>query len=107
MSLCSDGSRAVRLRAREWLDICRGRDAEKALAWILESEELQAKDRRSSQVLLETALGELEGESTSLDPGGTESMERIRSSLEQALRAISQHARPQMALTGAWLGIHA
>jgi len=107
LAMCSDESRTVRLRAREWLDICRGRDAEKALAWILESDELQAKDRRASQLLLETALGELGGEPASLDPREAESMEKVRSSLEQALRGISQHARPQMALTGAWLGIHA
>jgi DNA polymerase-3 subunit delta' len=107
LALCSDEARAVRGRAREWLDICRGRDAEKALAWILESDELQAKDRRASQLLLETALGELEGGLASLDPRETESVEKIRSSLEQALRAISQHARPQMAMTGAWLGLHA
>jgi len=43
----------------------------------------------------------------SLDPGQAESLEGIRAGLEQALRAISQHARPQMALTGAWLGLHA
>ena len=70
-------------------------------------DELQAKDRRASQLLLETALGELEGGLASLDPRETESVEKIRSSLEQALRAISQHARPQMAMTGAWLGLHA
>jgi len=107
LALCSDDAQAVRGRAREWLDICRGRDAERALAWILESEELQAKDRRASQLLLETALGELEGGMESLDPGQAESLEGIRAGLEQALRAISQHARPQMALTGAWLGLHA
>jgi DNA polymerase III subunit delta' len=107
LALCSDESRAVRARAREWLGICRGSDAEKALSWIMECEELQAKDRRASQVLLETALGELEGGLASMDPRETESFERIRLGLEQALRAIAQHARPQMALTGAWLGIHA
>jgi hypothetical protein len=89
------------------LDICRGRDAERALSWILESEELQAKDRRASQLLLETSLGELEGGMASLDPRDIGSVEAIRAGLEQALLAISRHARPQMALTGAWLGLHA
>jgi len=107
LSLCSDEARAVRGRAREWLDICRGRDAERALSWILESEELQAKDRRASQLLLETSLGELEGGMASLDPRDIGSVEAIRVGLEQALLAISRHARPQMALTGAWLGLHA
>jgi len=61
LALCSDESRAVRGRAREWLQLCKGNDAEKALSWILESDELQAKDRRPSQLLLETALGEFRG----------------------------------------------
>jgi len=107
LSLCSDEARAVRGRAKEWLSICRQPDAEKALAWILESDELQAKDRRPSQLLLETALGELEGSVPTLSGAQVDGAERIRQGLEQALRDIAQYSRPQMAYTGAWLGIHA
>jgi len=107
LALCSDEARAVRARAREWLEVFRGRDAERALSWILESEELQAKDRRASQLLLETALGELEGGMEFRDAREADAAEGMRAGLEQALRAISQHARPQMALAGAWLGLHA
>lgn len=107
LALCSEESRAVRGRAREWLQLCKGNDAEKALSWILESDELQAKDRRPAQLLLETALGELEGGLPSLTSTDVERVERIRRGLEQALRDISNHARPQMAYAGAWLGLNA
>ena len=57
-------------------------------------------------MLLEAALGEIEAElSRAVDPRGMDAAERIRRSLEQALRDISQYARPQMALAGAWLGL--
>jgi len=106
LALCSEEARAVRERAREWLGLCRDRDAEKALSWILASEELQSKDRKVPQMLLEAALGEIEAElSRAVDPRGMDAAERIRRSLEQALRDISQYARPQMALAGAWLGL--
>lgn len=106
LGLCSEGARSMRVRAREWLALCRGRDPEKALAWIMESEELQAKDRKVPQHLLEAALGELEADlSRSVDPLEVDGTERIRRSLEQALRDIAQYARPQMALTGAWLAL--
>ncbi len=97
----------VRERAREWIGLCRHRDAEKAIGWILASEELQAKDRRASQLLLETALVELASEVGTTKPEELDLLERIRKGTEQALLDITQHARPQMAMTGAWLGLHA
>lgn len=107
LAMCAPEARAVRQRAREWLALCKADDAERAFAWILESEELAAKDRRPSQQLLQSALGELENELRSVQPQMVESMERLRQGMEQALRDITNHARPQMAYSGAWLSIHA
>jgi len=107
LELSSPSLDAVRERAREWIGLCRTRDAEKALGWILASEELQAKDRRPSQLLLETALMELSSDVGSARPEDLETLEQIRKGTEQALLDITHHARPQMALTGAWLGLHA
>lgn len=107
LEFSSPALESVRERAREWIGLCRTRDAEKALGWILASEELQAKDRRASQLLLETALGELASEVGTAKAADLDMLERIRKGTEQALLDITQHARPQMALTGAWLGLHA
>ena len=108
LRLCASEARAARTRARQWIELCKANDAEAAFAWIMEAEELNAKDRRPSQVLLETALGELEEQlhNTTIRPQ-LESLDGLRQGLEKALKDISNHAKPQMAFTAAWLGAHA
>ncbi|MEN9308540.1 MAG: polymerase subunit delta [Fibrobacterota bacterium] len=108
LRLCTNEAREARKRARQWLDLCKGNDPEAAFSWIQEAEELSAKDRRSSQILLETALGELEERlRTTTNRPEIESLDALRQGLEKALKDISNHAKPQMAFTAAWLGAHA
>jgi PHP family Zn ribbon phosphoesterase len=108
LRLCTNEAREARNRARQWLDLCKGNDPEAAFSWIQEAEELSAKDRRSSQILLETALGELEERlRTTTNRPEIESLDALRQGLEKALKDISNHAKPQMAFTAAWLGAHA
>ncbi len=98
----------ARKRAIEWIDLCQGRDAEAAFSWIQSSDELAAKDRRPAQILLETALGELEARlRSSTNRPDIESLEALRQGLEKALKDISYHAKPQMAFVASWLGAHA
>lgn len=108
LRLCSNEAREARQRARQWIELCRGNDPEAAFSWIQDADELNAKDRRPSQILLETALGELEEtlSSTTHRPD-LESLENLRQGLEKALKDIANHAKPQMAFTAAWLGAHA
>ena len=108
LGLCSKDSREARVRARQWLDVCASNDPEAAFAWIHEAEELTAKDRRPSQILLETALGELEDRlRSSVHRPEIESLDALRQALEKALKDISNHAKPQMAFVASWLGAHA
>ncbi len=108
LALCSPEAREARKRAIQWIEICRGHDAEAAFSWIQESEELSAKDRRPSQTLLETALGELEERLRSTtDRPEIEALDALRQSMEKALKDISNHAKPQMAFVASWIGAHA
>lgn len=107
LSLCSSEAREARRRAGQWIELCLGKDAEAAFGWIQSCEELSAKDRRPSQVLLETALGELEGRMRStVERPAIERFDALRRAMEKALKDIANHAKPQMAYVAAWLGSH-
>lgn len=108
LRLSSPDARQARERACQWIELCRGNDPEAAFSWIQEAEELSAKDRRPSQILLETALGELEEQLRSASHRPViESLDALRQGLENALKDISNHAKPQIAFTAAWLVAHA
>lgn len=106
LRMAAPESRELRLRARQWLQLCQEGDPETGLKWIQDSEELSAKDQRLAIALVDAALGELASDVLSMSSRPVlERADRLRAALEQTRSDIAGHCRPAMAFTSCLLAV--
>lgn len=107
LRMATPEARHLRTKGREWLELCLGPDPEAGLRWVLDSEELSAKDQRLAIGLVDAALGELATDLLSTtDRPRLERLDLLRASLERTRADIAGHCKPSMAFTSCLLAVH-
>ena len=108
LRLAKESARAVRQRAREFLEACLRDDPDPALAWIEGAGEVSAKERRPILEILEATLLLLRQRllTQTHDLSALDTLEALRRGIEQALRDIDGYCKPSMALSRLVLTLH-